>query len=87
MSVPFLYSRNTVAVVAVRAIWPVMGEGGGLGDWRVLCWVGLGVEDIHTKFHLFLTGFRFLGIFSDLVVNSRPNHTCPVRRSHSAIYE
>ena len=56
-----------MAVVAIGAIWPVMGEGGlweGLGDWRVARWVGLGVEDTHTKFHPFLTGFRFLGIFS-----------------------
>ena len=76
-SVPFLYSRNIMAVIAIGAIWPAMGEGcGGCGkglrDWRVSRWLGLGWK-ILTRNLLFLTGFRFLGIFSDLVVNSRPN--------------
>ena len=46
---PFPHSENRM-----RGWW-------GLGDLRVACWVGLGVEDTHTKFHPFLTRFGFLG--------------------------
>ena len=61
-----------MVVVAIGAICPAMGEGcGGCGK-GLRDWLGLGWK-ILTRNLLFLTGFRFLGIFSDLVVKSRPN--------------